>query len=72
VSEPIESAHIRVVGGDPTVEELAAVTAVVSAALDAVAGERRRKAQSSQSAWQRSQRPVRTPLRPGTWVTFGA
>ena len=40
-------ADIRVIGGDPTPEELAAVTAVVTAALDVIAGERRRQSQSS-------------------------
>jgi hypothetical protein len=70
-TEPLEGADIRVIGGDPTPEELAAVTAVVTAALDVIAGERRRQAQASQSAWQRSQRPVRSPLRRGTWTTFG-
>ena len=71
-SEPFEGADIRVIGGDPTPEELAAVTAVVTSALDVIAGERRRQSLAAQSAWQRSQRPVRTPLRPGTWTTFGA
>jgi hypothetical protein len=70
--EPFEGADIRVIGGDPTPEELAAVTAVLTTALDAVAGERRRQAQASQSAWQRSQRAIRGPLRGGTWSTFGA
>ena len=68
---PLETADIRIIGGDPTVEELAAVTAVVTTALDAVAGEKRRQAQASQSAWQRSQRPVRRPLRAGTWASYG-
>ena len=71
-AEPPESTDIRVIGGDPTPEELAAVTAVVTAALDVIAGERRRKAQASQSAWQRSQRPVRSQLRRGTWTTYGS
>jgi len=70
-AEPLEGADIRVIGGDPTPEELAAVTAVVTAALDVIAGERRRQAEASQSAWQRSQRSVRGTLRRGTWTTFG-
>ena len=70
--EAFEGADIRVIGGDPTPEELAAVTAVVTSALDVIAGERRRQALASQSAWQRSQRAVRTPLRRGAWTTFGA
>ena len=68
----MEGADIRVIGGDPTPEELAAVTAVVTTALDVIASERRRKTSDSQSAWERSQRAVRGPLRSGTWTTFGA
>jgi collagenase-like PrtC family protease len=61
---------LRIVGGSPSSEEVAAVTAVLTAALDAVAGERLRE-QQGQTAWQRSQRSIRTPLTPGAWTTFG-
>jgi len=45
--ETFEGADIRVIGGDPTPEELAAVTAVVTSALDVIAGERRRQSRHS-------------------------
>jgi hypothetical protein len=63
---------IRIVGGSPTPLELAAVTAVVSAALDEIAGEHRRRAKNGATAWQRSQRGVRQPLPRGAWRAFNA
>jgi hypothetical protein len=66
-----EAPDIRVTSGNPTAEELAALTAVLSAAIDAAAGVRRRAAQQGSTAWQRSQRDVRQPLTRGAWTTFG-
>ncbi len=57
---------IRVVGGDPSPEELAAATAVLRAALDEVAGMHRR-AQRTRSNWERESRGLRQPLEPGGW-----
>jgi len=62
---------IRILGGDPTPEEIAAITAVLSAALDELAGEHRRRQAPGPSAWQRSQRTAPTPLVRGEWRRFG-
>lgn len=61
---------IRILGGEPTPAEIAAVTAVLTAALDQLAGESRRRAESGPNAWQRSQRDIRGPLPFGAWRTF--
>jgi hypothetical protein len=63
---------IRITGGLPSDEEIAALTAVLTGALDELAGDDRRRQRLAPSAWERSQRAVRTPLTPGTWQTFGA
>ncbi len=63
---------IRISGGNPSDEEIAAVTAVLSAALEEVAADHGRRQRLTPSAWDRGQRSVRTPLTPGTWTTFGA
>ena len=66
------AAHdIRITGGRPSDEEIAAVTAVVSAALEELASESGRRQRVTATAWERGQRSVRTPLTPGTWGTFG-
>lgn len=66
--------EFSVVAGDPTPEELAAVTAVLTAVI-AEQGEqdRRRRAHPGPDAWQRSQRRLRSPLHPGygAWRGFG-
>lgn len=66
------SPDIRVTGGNPSDEEVAAVTAVLAAALDELAGEHRRSAGGGMTAWQSSQRPIREPLRFGAWRNFEA
>ena len=63
---------IRLVGGNPSDEEIAAVTAVLSAALEELSADDGRRQRLTPSAWERSQRSVRTPLTPGAWKTFGA
>jgi Acyl-CoA carboxylase epsilon subunit len=62
---------IRITGGNPSDEEIAALTAVLTVALDELAGEDRRRQRLAPSAWERSRRAVRTPLTPGAWQTFG-
>ena len=62
MSEHDQAPALDIVRGRPTEEELAALIAVISdayvqEAADAVAEEPR------VSAWQRTQRPLRTPLR---------
>ncbi len=63
---------IRVIGGSPDNEEIAAVTAVLSATLEELANDHGRRQRLTPTAWDRSQRSVRTPLAPGAWKTFGA
>ncbi|HTE60698.1 MAG TPA: acyl-CoA carboxylase subunit epsilon [Solirubrobacteraceae bacterium] len=63
--------EIRILFGDPDAEEIAAVTAVLSAALEELGGEQRRRQSAGPSAWQRSQRSVRTPLVRGAWRSLG-
>ncbi len=62
--------EIRILGGKATTEEIAAVTAVLTGALDDLAGASRRSNETGRSAWQVSQRAVRTPLPHGTWRNF--
>ena len=59
--------EIRFLGGDPSTAEIAAVTAVLTAALDELAGESRRSRERGQSAWQVSQRAIRRPIPHGSW-----
>jgi hypothetical protein len=63
---------ITMLGGNPTTEELAAVTAVITGVLEELADEHSRAAAVGQSAWQRSQRPLRGRLQPGfgAWRSF--
>jgi len=63
---------VTITGGNPSDEEIAALTAVLTAALDELAGDHRRRQRLTPTAWERSQRAVRTPLTPGTWQSFGA
>jgi len=56
---------IRIVSTNVTSEEIAAVTAVVRAALAESAELSGVDETAPTSAWARSQRPIRTPLRPG-------
>ena len=64
--------EIRFLGGRATDDEIAAVTAVLSAALDELAGESRRSSEAGASGWQASQRNVRKPLPHGSWRNFSA
>ncbi len=65
-----ESPELRILGGNPSAEEIAALTAVLTIALDELAGEQRRHNNGHGSGWQRSQRPIRTPLTRGSWASF--
>ncbi len=66
---PEPTVEIRVVGGDPTPEELAAATAVLRAALDEMSGMHRR-AQRTPPRWERERRGLRTPLERGGWTRW--
>lgn len=65
---------IRVVSPNATPEEIAAVTVVITQALDELAEELGAAAAPGVSAWQRSQRSLRRPLSPGpgAWRSFSA
>ena len=55
---------IRVLSGNPTPAEVAAVTAVLTAALEELADQNAR-VDTGPTAWARSQRAVRATLTPG-------
>ncbi|WP_423918487.1 acyl-CoA carboxylase subunit epsilon [Frigoribacterium sp. 2-23] len=65
---------LRVVSGAPTPEELAAVTAVLTAleAAEAARENERVTSPETPTAWSRSRRSLRTPLDagPGRWRAF--
>jgi hypothetical protein len=63
---------IRITGGNPSPEDIAATTAVLSAALEELGAEHGRLDDAGPSAWQRSQRPFRSPITTGTgvWRSF--
>jgi len=67
--------RIEIVGGNPSPAEVAAVTAVLAAVLEELgaldASASAAAAGQGPSAWQRSQRPIRTPLHPGHGVWRG-
>jgi hypothetical protein len=59
--------EIRILAGAPSPEEVAAVTAVLTGALDDLAGEHRHRRDRGRTAWAVSQRGVRKPLPWGAW-----
>ncbi len=63
---------IRIERGAPTAQELAAVTAVITGIVDELSTSESTRAALTTSAWQRAQRPVRSPLTPGAgvWRSF--
>jgi hypothetical protein len=65
---------VRVLRGSPTSEEIAAVTAVLTAAVVEEAAGADAVQSTGPSAWQRSTRILRTPLQagPGRWRNFSA
>lgn len=66
------AAEFAIVGGSPSAVELAAVTAVLTAAVEEIDAEKPLDEAPGASAWQRSQRGVRAPLYPGkgAWRGF--
>ena len=64
--------ELRVVSGNPTPEELAAVVSVIQV-MAAELDNAHAKVSQQQTAWAASQRPIRTPLVPGysRWRSFG-
>ena len=72
MSEDAPTPDIRVVSPSATPEDIAAVTVVVSQALAELADELGAEQGPVVSAWQRSQRALRSPLTPGAgaWRSF--
>lgn len=70
-STPTASA-IRIVSTGADAADVAAVTAVLTAALDELAASHASDSATPISAWQRGQRQLRTPLvpGPGAWRSF--
>ncbi|MFF1571775.1 acyl-CoA carboxylase epsilon subunit [Leifsonia sp. NPDC058292] len=69
----LEPEQIRFVTANVTPEEVAAVTAVLTAAAaEQQAAAREDDVAGAQDAWARSQRSLRTPLQPGegAWRSF--
>jgi hypothetical protein len=64
---------IRIVSGDPDDVEMAALTAVLAGVLEELAALRQAQKDTGPTAWQRSQRTLRTPLHAGhgRWNGFG-
>ena len=64
--------RFAIVAGNPTATELAAVTAVLTGMLEELAEHNNRRADSRQSAWQRSQKPIRAAIScgVGAWRGF--
>jgi len=71
-ADPLPPADIRVLRGSPTPEELAALTAVIHGVVDELAANEATHALRVTTAWQRSQKQLRTPLSPGqgAWRSF--
>jgi len=65
---------LRILAGNPDAEEVAAVTAVVSAVLEELAENNERSIVRHPDAWQRSQRSLRGAVHagPGAWRGFSA
>ena len=74
MSPDASTPDIRVISASATADDIAAVTVVVEQALAELADELGAEPGPSVSAWQRSQRPLRVPLRPGpgAWRSFSA
>ncbi|MFC7327452.1 acyl-CoA carboxylase subunit epsilon [Marinactinospora rubrisoli] len=69
--EPRPAGHLRVVRGDPTPEEVAALVAVLTARARAARAAAESAGAPRRSAWQDRSRLLRAPLRPGpdAWRT---
>lgn len=69
----LDAENIRILSGGVTPEEVAAVTAVLTAAIaEAEAASRDARPAAGPDAWARTQRALRTPLQPGpgAWRSF--
>jgi hypothetical protein len=74
VTEPVsERPRLRIVRGDPSEEEVAALTAVLGAVAGAAASSSEEPAAAPRSAWADPAHRLRAPLHPGpgAWRTSG-
>jgi hypothetical protein len=64
--------NLHIVGGNPTPAEVAAVTAVLTGVLEELREQDDADGARPPSAWQRTQKPIRTALHPGAgkWRGF--
>jgi hypothetical protein len=71
-SDERPAVDIRIDSGAPTAEELAAVTAVITGIVDELSANESTHARTITTAWQRSQRTVRSAITPGAgaWRSF--
>jgi hypothetical protein len=62
---------LRIVSPNATPTEIAAVTAVLTAAVDELSAQHQDE-RPAESQWQRTRRPLRTPVQPGpgAWRSF--
>lgn len=69
---PTGGNDFAIVGGNPSSAEIAAVTGVLSAVLEELADEHSRDSVPVVTAWQKSQRGIRSTLQPGpgAWRNF--
>ena len=65
-----DAPDIRITGGNPSPEEIAAVTAVLHTALEEIAAEANRE-ESTVNAWAQSQWQLCGTLRPGAGAWRG-
>ena len=72
MTEPAEGLQLSVVNGNPTHDELAAVSAVLARSLEELAEDIADSAPVAISAWEQSQRPIRQTIVRGvtTWRGF--
>jgi hypothetical protein len=72
MSETSDQGDMAFVTRGVTADEIAAVTAVLTAALAEQAADHAVRTRRGPSAWEHSQRPLRTPLTPGygAWRGF--
>jgi hypothetical protein len=70
---PVEAPLLRIVKGDPTPEEVAALVAVVSAMANAAAEQASREKKQPRAEWSARHRLVRRTLHhgPGAWRASG-
>ncbi|MET1053638.1 MAG: acyl-CoA carboxylase epsilon subunit [Mycetocola sp.] len=70
--EPASGVDVHILSGSPTADEIAAVTAVLTAAVLEESARADAVPTSGPSAWQRSQRVMRPPLTAGAgrWRSF--